>query len=223
MLHLDYVGKLIMEKQLYHLLINKNPDLEAIRKMCLDHKPFLDELVGNLTEKKETIRYNSVKILTSIAEEKPEKMYPYWNLFRDQLYSQNTYHILTAIVLISRLIAVDQKDLFSELKDDFFNLMYHENVIPVRYLLLNIWRVGKARHEYIPRISEILFSVDKINQEHKGLLKGDALLAFTELWDLLDQDKKIEVMNFAKNQVKSDSPKTRKEAKKFLENFKLKF
>jgi hypothetical protein len=94
-------------------------------------------------------------------------------------------------------------------------------VIPVRYLLLNIWRVGKARPSYIPEIKEILFSIDKINQEHKGLLKGDALLAFAELWDLLDHDTKKEVMSFAKKLVDSDSPKTRKEAKKFLDNIPI--
>ena len=177
-----------MERQLYHLLVNKDPDLDGIKKMCLDHKPFLEELIDNLNEKKETIRYNSVKILTSIAEEKPEKIYPYWNNFMEQLYSQNIYHILTAIILISRLVIVDQKNLFPQLEDDFFDIMFHDNVIPVRYLLLNIWWIGKARPEYIPRIKELLFSVDKIKQEHKGLLKGDALLAFAELWDLLDHN-----------------------------------
>jgi len=210
-----------MEKQLYHLLINKDPDLEGIKKMCLDHKPFLEELISNLTEKKETIRYNSVKILTGIAEEQPEKIYPYWNHFSKQLYSQNTYHILTALILIPRLVIADHNNLFEQLDDDFFNFMYHENVIPVRYLLLNIWRVGKARPEYIPRIREILFSVDKIKHEHKGLLKGDALLAFAELWDLLDQGTKKEVVNFAKELLNSDSPKTKKEAKKFLSNFSV--
>lgn len=210
-----------MDKQLHHLLVNKDPDLEEIKKMCLDHQSFLEELIDNLTEKKETIRYNSVKILTAIAEEKPEKLYPYWDHFKEQLYSQNTYHILTAVILISRLVIADQKNLFADLEHDFFNFINHENVIPVRYLLLNIWRVGKARPSYIPEIKEILFSIDKINHEHKGLLKGDALLAFAELWDLLDQDTKKEVLSFAEQLLKSDSPKTKKEAKKFLENFKL--
>ncbi len=210
-----------MEKQLHHLLANKDPDLDAIRKMCLDHKPFLEELIDNLHEKKETIRYNSVKILTGIAEEQPEKIYPYWNHFREQLYSQNTYHILAGIILITRLVAADKKRLFADLDDDFFNFINHDNIIPVRYLLLNIWRIGKERPEYIPRIKEILFSIDKINHEHKGLLKGDALLAYAELWDLLDQETKKEVMNFAEELLSSDSPKTKKEAKKFLKNFKL--
>jgi len=189
--------------------------------MCLDHKPFLDELIENLKERKETIRHHSVKILTGIAEEQPEKIYPYWNVFREQFYSKNTYHILAAIILLSRLIIADQKNLFAELEDDYFNLMHHDNVIPVRYLLLNIWRIGKARSEYIPRIKETLFSIDTINHEHKGLLKGDALLAFAELWDLLDNETKKEVMNFAEELLSSDSPKTKKEAKKFLGNFKL--
>lgn len=210
-----------MERQLHHLLVNKDPDLDEIKKISLDHKPFLEELIANLTEKNETIRYNSVKILTSIAEDKPEKIYPYWNQLRDQLYSQNIYHILTAIILIPRILIIDQKNLFSELEDDFFDLFYQGNVIPVRYFILNICWVGKARPQYIPRIKNLLFSIDKINQEHKGLLKGDALLTFAELWDLLDQNTKKEVMNLAKELLKSDSPKTRKEAKKFLKNFSV--
>jgi hypothetical protein len=208
-----------MEKQLNHLLIIKNPDLEAIKKLCQDHRPFLDELVDNLTEKKETIRYNSVKVLTSIAEEKPELLYPYWEVFEDQLHSMNTFHILTGIILISRVISADRENHFKVIENDFFDLINHKNVIPVRYLLLDIWRIGKSRPEYIPRINEILFSIDGLNQEHKGLLKGDALLAFVELWDILDSGAKKKVTEFARGLLKSESPKTRKEANKFIRKF----
>jgi hypothetical protein len=206
-----------MDKQLHHLLINKNPDLEEITKLCQDHRPFLDELIDNLTEKKETIRYNSVRVLTRIAEGKPEVLYPYWNVFENQLHSVNIFHILTGIILISRVIVADKENHFKSIGDDFFNLINHKNVIPVRYLLLDIWRVGKARPDYIPRIREILFSIDAINHEHKGLLKGDALLAFAELWDLLNPGTKKKVVDFAKGLLKSESPKTQKEARRFLE------
>lgn len=208
-----------MEKQLNHLLINKNPDLEEIKKLCQDHRPFLDELIDNLIEKKEMIRYNSARVLTRIAEEKPEKIYPYWNVLKEQLYSKNVLPLLTAIILISRIIVVDKENQFKSIEDDFFNLINHKNVIPVRYLLLDIWRIGKARPEYIPKIREILFSIDGLNQEHKGLLKGDALLAFAELWDLLNPNMKKRVVDFAKELLRSESPKTRKEAKKFLEKY----
>ena len=187
--------------------------------MCSDHKPFLDELIDNLKEKNETIRYNSVRILTRIAEEQPEKIYPYWNTIKEQLYSKNIIPVLSGIILISRLIKVDKNNYFRSIENNFFNLIEHKNVIPVRYLLLDIWRIGKARPQYIPRIEEILFSIDGLNQEHKGLLKGDALLAFAELWDLLDQNTKAKVIEFAKGLHNSESPKTIKEAKKFLRSF----
>jgi hypothetical protein len=208
-----------LEKQLSHILTNKNPDIGELSKICRDHGPFLDELVDNLKEKNETIRYNSVKILTRIADEEPEKIYPYWDVLKEQLYSKNIIPLLSGIILISRLIKVDKKNYFRSVENDFFNLFEHKNVIPVRYLLLDIWRVGKTRPEYIPRIVEILFSIDGLNQEHKGLLKGDALLAFVELWDILDQDTRIKVIEFAKGLLNSESPKTKKEAKKFLQKF----
>jgi hypothetical protein len=208
-----------MEKQLHHLLNNKNLNLDELKKLCRDHKPFLDELIDNLKEKNETIRYNSVRILTRIAEEEPDKIYPYWNILKEHLYSKNIIPLLTGIILISRIIVVDKHDYFKSIEDDFFNLINHKNVIPVRYLLLDIWRIGKARPEYIPRIREILFSIDGINQEHKGLLKGDALLAFAELWDLLNPGTKKKVVDFAKDLLKSESPKTKKEAKNFLKKY----
>jgi hypothetical protein len=208
-----------VEKQLIHILKNKNPDIDELAKMCRDHRPFLDELIDNLKEKNETIRYNSVKILTRIAEEQPEKIYPYWNEIKEQLYSKNIIPLLSGIVLISRLVRVDKNNYFRSIVDDFFNLFEHKNVIPVRYFLLDIWRIGKARPEYIPRIVKILFSIDGLNQEHKGLLKGDALLAFAELWDLIDQATRAKVVEFAKGLLNSESPKTKKEAKKFLQKF----
>ena len=208
-----------MEKQLHNLLINKNPDLEEIMKMCLDHQPFLNELVDNLTEKKETIRYNSVKILTRIAEERPEKIYPFWNVLKEQLYSINIYHILTAIILISRIIVADKDNNFNYIEDDYFNMINHKNVIPARYLILNIWRIGKARPEFISKIKDILFSLDRSHHKHIGLLKGDAILAFIELWDLMSEKDKAEVKSFVRKLTDSESPKTRKEARKFLEKY----
>lgn len=205
-------------KQLTHILANKNPEIDQLSLMCRDHQPFLDELIDNLKEKNETIRYNSVRILTRIAEGQPDKIYPYWNIIKEQLYSKNIIPLLSGIILISRLIEVDNKNYFRSLEDDFFNLFEHKNVIPVRYLLLDIWRIGKAKPEYIPRIVEILFSVDGLNQEHKGLLKGDALLAFSQLWGFLDQETRFKVVEFAKGLLNSESPKTKKEAKKFLRN-----
>jgi hypothetical protein len=208
-----------LEKQLTHILTNKNPDIDELSKMCRDHSPFLDELIANLKEKNETIRYNSVKILTKIADDQPEKIYPYWNNIKEQLYSNNIIPLLSGIVLISRLIRVDKNNFFRSIQDDFFDLFEHRNVIPVRYFILAIWRIGKARPEYIPRIVKILFSIDGLNQEHKGLLKGDALLAFAELWDLIDQTTRAKIIEFAKGLLNSESPRTKKEAKKFLQKY----
>jgi hypothetical protein len=157
--------------------------------------------------------------LTRIAEEKPALLYPYWNVYTDQLHSINTFHILTAIILISRVIFADKENHFKSIENDFFNLINHKNVIPVRYLILDIWRIGKARPAYIPGIKKMLLSIDSLKQEHLGLLKGDAILAFAELWDLLSEKDKAEAKFFVRKQIDSDSPKTRKEAKKFLEKY----
>lgn len=71
-----------------------------------------------------------------------------------------------------------------------------------------------SRTQYIPRIKNLVFSIDGINQEHKGLLKGDGIIAFSKLWELIED--KEEIIEFVKEQLDSDSPKTIKEAKRFL-------
>ncbi len=203
-----------MEKQLIHLLAIKKPDLDPIRMMCLDHGPFRDELVENLASKNETLRYNSFLILNSIAEEQPKLLYQYWDTFVNYLKSEKVLQVLAGIELVSRLLPADSENRFHDIEDYYFSLINHPNIIPIRYLMLNCWRVGKSRPEYIPRIRNLIFSIDGINQEHKGLLKGDGILAFTELWDLINE--KEEIIEFVKDQLSSDSPKTVKEAKKFL-------
>jgi hypothetical protein len=203
-----------MEKQISHLLSVKKPDLEPIIQMCLDHGHFRDELVENLTEKNETLRYNSFQVLNAIAEAKPDLLYSYWDNFVNYLKSEKVLQVLVGIELVSRLIAADTENRFAEIENYYFNIINHKNVIPVRYLMLNCWRIGKARPEYIPRISDLVFSIDELNQEHKGLLKGDGILAFEQLWDKLDNQE--EVLEFVKNQLDSESPKTIKEAKRFL-------
>jgi len=203
-----------MEKQLSHLLAIKKPDLEPIIKMCLDHGPFRDELVDNLAEKNETLRYNSFLVLNSIAESQPGLLYHYWDTFVYYLKSEKVLQVLVGIELISRLIAADTDNRFEEIADYYFDIINRPNVIPIRYLILNCWRIGKSRPQYILQIRNLIFSIDGINQEHKGLLKGDGILAFAQLWDQL-KDKQ-EIIDFVKDQLDSESPKTIKEAKKFL-------
>ena len=203
-----------MEKQLSHLLGIKKPDLEPIKKMCLDHAPFRDELVDNLAEKNETLRYNSFLVLNAIAEDQPELLYSYWDTFVVYLKSEKVLQVLAGIELVSRLTAADTENRFEDIADDYFDLIHHPNVIPVRYLLLNCWRIGLSRTQYIPRIKNLIFSIDGINQEHIGLLKGDGIIAFSKLWELIEDKEKI--IEFVKEQLDSDSPKTIKEAKRFL-------
>ena len=205
-----------MEKQLSHLLAIKKTDLEPIKKMCLDHGPFLDELVENLAEKNETLRYNSFLVLNSIAEDQPGLLYQYWDTFVNYLKSDKVLRVLVGIELLSRLIPADTDNRFEEIEDFYFNLINHHNVIPISYIMLNSWRVGKSRPQYIPQIRDLVFSIDGINQEHKGLLKGDGIIAFTRLWDLMED--KEEIVTFVKDQLDSESPKTIKEAKKFLKD-----
>ena len=52
-------------------LTKKDVNIEKIAKFALKHKEFLEELIGNLKSKQETIRHNSSKVLNLISKQKP--------------------------------------------------------------------------------------------------------------------------------------------------------
>jgi hypothetical protein len=57
-------------------------------------------------------------------------------------------------------------------------------------------------------------SIDGTAQKHKDLVKSGAIQAFDEYF--LEADDKEEILEFVREQLTCRSPKTRKEAKKFL-------
>ena len=194
-------------------LEKKEADVKSLTRKALKDKKILTGLLEGIQSKKETIRYNSFKVLMRLSEEHPEVLYPEWDFFVAMLDSPNSYWRLSAVRLLANLIKADKKNKFERIFDQYYSLL-NDSVIVAIYLAGDSGKIAQAKPKLQNRITNKLLSIDKTQQKHKDLIKGSALLAFSQYFEQIKNKKKI--IDFARSLLKGESPKTRKIAQEFL-------
>ena len=194
----------------------KSVSIESIAKEAVKENNVLAELLEGILSKKETIRYNSFKVLLLISEEHPELLYPKWDFFVDLLESNNTYHKYIAIYIIANLARLDKEKNFEKIFDKYYNLLDDKSIIPAGHVAGNSGKIARARPELQTKITDKLLSIDETHHEpeRRELIKGYAIESFSEYFE--EAKNKKEIMEFVKKQSNSKSPRTRKKAKEFL-------
>ncbi|OHB57791.1 MAG: hypothetical protein A2173_00230 [Planctomycetes bacterium RBG_13_44_8b] len=198
-------------------LNNKNINIKAVANKALKNDKLLAGLLDNLWSKDETIRYNSHKVLFFITEERPQALYSNWDYFVKFLDSDNTYHKLSAILLLANLTKVDKNNKFEKMFNRFYDLLNDKSFITAAYLAGASGKIAKAKPKLQTRITNRLLSIDKTHHdpERIDLVKGSIIESFKEYFEESKNKKKI--IEFVKKQLKSKSPKTKKIAKDFIE------
>lgn len=197
-------------------LQNKNADIEKIANAAIKDKKLVSDLIENLKIKNETIRYNSHKILVIITEQKPELVYPYWEVLEQMLEGKSAYWRLSAVNLISNLTKADTKNKFDKMFDKYYNLL-DDSIIIAANMTGYSWKIIKAKPHLEDRITNLLLNIDKADQKHKGLLAFGAIETFDKIFQKSENKNKI--LEFVKKQLGCDSPKTRKIAKEFIQKW----
>jgi hypothetical protein len=187
---------------------------KAIKEMKLP-----PELLQEVLSKEDRTRYTSFKALMFVSEERPEVLYPHWNYFADMLERENTHSKYIAIYLIASLTRVDTESQFEKIFDRYYSLLDDMSVIPSAHVARNSGKIVKAKPELEAKITGKLLSIDETHHKlsHKELIKSEAIEAFNEYFGEAKDKKKI--MEFVKEQLKSKSPKTRKNASEFLKRW----
>jgi hypothetical protein len=197
-------------------LNNTKINTRAVAKKALKDDKLLVELLDNLWSKNDTIRYNSHKVLFLITEEQPQALYSKWDYFVKLLDSDNTYHKLSAALLLANLIKVDINNKFEKIFDKFYDLLDDRSFITAAYVSEASGEIANAKPRLQTRITKRLLSIDETHhpQERKDLVKASIIKAFEEYFDQARGKKRI--VEFVKKQLDCESPETRKAAKEFL-------
>jgi mannitol/fructose-specific phosphotransferase system IIA component (Ntr-type) len=197
-------------------LDKKNINIKAIAKKAVKDNKLLDKLLENLWSKNETIRYNSHKVLLEISEEQPKVLYGHWDYLVKFLDSDNTYHKLSAVILLASLTKADKNNKFEKIFNKFYGLLNDKSFITAAYVSGASGKIALAKPKLEVKITNRLLSIDKTHhqQERKDLAKASIIEAFGEYYDKARYKKRI--VGFVEKQLNCASPKTRKAAKEFL-------
>ena len=88
------------------------------------------------------------------------------------------------------------------------------------HLAANLGKIAKVKPDLRKKITEVLLNIDQTHHEsgRKDLIKAYVIESFHEYFE--DIKNKEEVIKFIKNQLKSNSPKTRKIAENFIDKIR---
>jgi hypothetical protein len=175
----------------------------------------ISEYLDGLLSKNETYRYNCFKVLYAVSEKKPDLLYPYWNFFVDHLNSKNSYHKMSAVLIITNLTAVDKDQKFEVIFHDFFNNIKSEKTIVPIFVVKSSSTILSYKPHLERKITELLLNIE---QHHQGkqieLVKSAVIESFSKYFQ--NSSRKDEIISFVSNQLDSWSPKTKKTAKAFI-------
>lgn len=154
-----------------------------------------------------------------ISAERPELLYPQWNYFAKMLDSENTHSKYIAIYLIASLTRADTESKFEKIFDRYYRLLDDKSVIPSAHVARNSGKIVKAKPELEAKITGKLLTIHGTHHKlsHRELIKSEAIEAFSEYFGEAKDQKKI--MEFVNEQLKSKSPKARKNASEFLKRW----
>ena len=203
-------------------LNDKKLDIEAAMKIALKDEKLRSDLVDNLWSKNETVRYNSSKILFALTQQKPELLYDKWDDVVKFLDSDNTYHKLSAVLLLGNLTKADKDKKFEKLFNKYYSLLDDKSFITAAYIAQASGTIALTKPNLQTKITKKLLKIDETHhpQERKDLAKASIIEAFAQYYKNAKNKKAI--LTFVQTQLNSHSNKTRKKAKEFLKQFNLK-
>ena len=190
-----------------------------IAKKAIKDQELLSKLLEGILSKDDEIRYPSFKALLIISEEAPKVLYPKWDFLAGLINSDNSYRKLIALRLIANLTKADTDNKFEKIFDDYYSILDEDKTMTAGHLAGNSGKIAKAKPKLQLKITNKLLNIDNTHRgKQKELIKAYAIEAFDEYYEEAEDKKKI--IEFVKKQLESESPKTRKKAKEFLEKWR---
>jgi len=199
-------------------LLNKDIDPQTYFKKTMKKPDMINHLLEGLISKNETYRYNCFKVLDIVSEKKPDLLYPHWDFFIEHLRSDNQYHKMSAVLLIASLTAVDTGKKFEKIFDEYYsNLKSEKTVVPI-YIMKSSGKIVNNKPKLERKITDLLLNIEKIYPgKQVELVKAAVIESFSDFYK--NAEKKHEIIGFVKKQLDSESPKTRKTAREFIDKW----
>ena len=207
-----------MNKQdLFNEFIPKGRDLKKVADLAIKSPEVLEYLVSGLNETDARIKYGCNNTLLILSEKKPEIIYPYFDVFKDYLKSENKFIKWSAVLIIANLTRCDNKKKF----DEIFNFYFSEIKGPVMIIAANIIKgaavIAKAKPYLTEKIVKELFKIKNAKyqtEECLNIVIGHTISSFDKFFTQIKNQK--EVLDFVKNNINNRRKPTRNKVEKFI-------
>lgn len=199
-------------------LTNQTYEPESLARLALNDKAFLLELLDGVSPapQPEARRGNCSQALLWLAENQPQTLLPHWEHFAACLRSENGYSVYVAIYVIAALAAIDPQKRFGAMIKDYLGLFASEKTMVAGHAIRCAGKIALACPQYRAQIVRDLLNIEHIHRgKNMGLVTGYVIEAIEPLFDVAEN--KGEIFTFVERQCESASPRTRKQAKAFLE------
>lgn len=201
-------------------LISKTPELSFLANWLEVNPEQIPLLVQGLTSPDDTFRFNSFNLVLQVCGSSPELIYPFWDQFVELLRSDNNFQRSIAVQILAALCKIDQNQWFETIQQEYFALLNCGSIMTARYVIQSAAEVYFAKPALRDSLETLFLKIDSISgliPERIDLLKCDILVFFESVFKYLQNPDKI--IEFAQRATSCQSPKTRKQAKIFLEKF----
>jgi hypothetical protein len=164
----------------------------------------------------EARRQNCSQRCCVLAENQPEVLLPHWEHFVFCLRSGNGFSVYVAMYVLAALAAIDSEDRFAAVCRDYLNLFASEKMMVAGTPSAALHALLLACPKYREPVMHDLLAIESIHRgKNMGLMVGYVIEALDLLFDTVEN--KGEIFTFVERHAQSDSPRTRKQAKAFLE------
>jgi hypothetical protein len=205
----------------------KGSNKEQIAEEVIRSPEFIPHLFEGLGYEKGSIKFGCEKILRLISELNPRLIYPYFDNFVELLDSSNNFIKWGAIIVISNLASVDDKNKFGGVFNKYYLPITEEAMITAANIVRNSWKIALAKPELIDKITTEILKVEKTKYKSKGILSpectnvvcGHAIDSLDKYYDKI-RDKKP-VVDFVKRHLKNSRRAVIKKAERFLRKRKI--
>ncbi len=190
--------------------------VQLARKAICNPQLF-SEIAEGLKAEKPRVKYGCAKALRLISEQRPDLLYPHFDLFVRLLDHENKILQWDAAFVLSHLARVDVDDKFAAILDRYFSPIVGPVMITAANVIQGGARIARAKPQLAERIAAEVLKVARARYrtaECRNVAIGHAILALGDLLPLLGHPARV--IQFVRRQTRNPRPATRKKAEHFL-------
>lgn len=161
---------------------------EAAKMLNQDDIP---QLVDWLSLKDENIRYKALLLLQSRAAYAGD-VYPYWEVFRSKLSSDNSYQRSIGLMLLATNARWDTENKLEHTIDEYLALVNDEKPITIRMCIQALAEVVPSKPELQDKIAGKLMSLDLMSI--KETMRKCILLDILDILLLIRKERKTDAI-----------------------------